>query len=138
MTIWLACLALLFNVLNGLLPAMAGGMSVGKTIGDISSVGNKPGVLEVCSVEGVKLIDAVTGKFIKLVPGKPAQDQQHMAVHCAYCLPHAGHDFVLPGSVASLPQLNMPEAAPLLFYQSPHTLFAWIAAQPRGPPVYLV
>lgn len=128
LTIWLACLALLFN---GLLPAMAGGM-----VGNIS-VGSQPGVVEVCSVDGVKLIDAVTGKLIKLVAGKSAQDKQHMAAHCAYCLPHAGHDFVLPGSFACLPQGNLAEAAPLLFYQSPHTLFIWTAAQPRGPPAWL-
>lgn len=125
LTIWLACLALLFN---GLLPAMAGGM-VGNT-----SVGSQPGVVEVCSVDGVKLIDAVTGKLIKLVAGKSAQDKQHMAAHCAYCLPHAGYDFVLPGSFACLPQGSQAEAAPLLFYQSPHTLSIWTAAQPRGPP----
>ncbi len=126
LTIWLACFALLFN---GLLPAMAGGMDV------TTAVGSTPGVVEVCSIEGVKLIDAVTGKLIKLVAGKSAQDKQHMAAHCAYCLPHAGHDFVLPGSFACLPQGNLAEAAPLLFYQSPHTLFIWTAAQPRGPPV---
>lgn len=128
LTIWLACLALLFN---GLLPAMAGGM-----VGNIS-VGSQPGVVEVCSVDGVKLIDAVTGKLIKLVAGKSAQDKQHMAAHCAYCLPHAGHDFVLPGSFSCVSQDSLAEAAPLLFYKSPHTLFIWTAAQPRGPPGWL-
>ena len=129
LTIWLACFALLFN---GLLPAMAGGMVV-----DVRAVG-KPGVVEVCSVEGVKFIDVVTGKLIKLVAGKSAQDQQHMAAHCAYCVPHAGHDFVLPGQFADVPPGNVALAAPPLFYQSPHAVFIWTAAQPRGPPVYLM
>jgi|GEM_PF-428392 len=127
LTIWLACLALLFN---GLLPVMAGGMASG------ALAGNKPGVVEVCSVEGVKLIDAVTGKLIKLVAGKPGQEQRHMAAHCAYCLPHAGHDFVLPGLLADVAPGNVAEVIPPLFYLSSHTLFIWIAAQPRGPPPY--
>ncbi|PXX39990.1 hypothetical protein DFR42_109101 [Undibacterium pigrum] len=129
LTIWLACLALLVNVLSGLLPAMAGGMASG------TLAGSKPGVVEVCSVEGVKLIDAVTGKLIKLVAGKPGQDQRHMAAHCAYCLPHAGHDFVLPGLLADVAPGNGAEAMPPLFYLSSHILFIWIAAQPRGPPI---
>ena len=124
LTIWLACLALLFN---GLLPAMAGGMDVPVVVA--------PGVVEVCSVDGVKLVDAVTGKMIKLLAGKSAQDKQHMAAHCAYCLPHAGHDVVLPQTLSQPPQSDLAEAAPLLFYQSPHTLFIWTAAQARGPPV---
>ncbi|WP_162042114.1 DUF2946 domain-containing protein [Undibacterium sp. YM2] len=129
LTIWLACLALLFN---GLLPAMAGGMGAGVP------VVVAPGVVEVCSVEGVKLVDAVTGKLIKLVAGKSAQDKQHMAAHCAYCVLHAGHDFVLPGALSSPPEGKLAAAAPLLFYQSPHVLFIWTAAQPRGPPLHLV
>lgn len=129
---WLACLALLFN---GLLPAMAGGMGVDNAIG---SIGSKFGVLEVCSVDGVKLFDAVTGKLIKPVAGKSALGKQHLAAHCAYCLAHAGQDFVLHGPVAAMLQVNISESAPLLFYQSPHAVFIWTAAQPRGPPVYLM
>lgn len=123
--IWLACLALLFNAF---LPSLAGSMG-----GGCSEVRN--GVIEICSVQGVKLVDSATGKVLKVDALKTIQDKPRLHGHCAFCLPHTDHDFILPALAGAVKGKNLSEAFPSLFYQSPSTLFIWDSAQARAPPV---
>ncbi len=129
LTIWLACLAL---VLNTFLPLLANGLGAGMGFGGAVSKG---GVIEICSVQGVKLIDGATGRVLKIDALKSGQEKQHINAHCAFCLPHADHDFVLPVLASVAVATNLGEIVPALFYQSPQTLFIWDSAQARAPPV---
>lgn len=121
----LACLALL---LNAFLPSLAGSMGGGWSV-------VRNGVIEICSVQGVKLVDSATGKVLKVDALKIIQDKQRIHGHCAFCLPHTDHDFILPALAGAATGKNLSEAFPSLFYQSPSTLFIWDSAQARAPPV---
>ena len=55
--------------------------------------------------------------------------------HCPFCFTHAG-TFGLPVAASIvIPNPGAAAIAPLLFYRAPQPLFAWIAAQPRAPPI---
>ena len=54
--------------------------------------------------------------------------------HCPYCA-LGSVTAVLPSPTApALALLALTQAEPALFLRAPRTLFAWAAAQPRGPP----
>ncbi|MFZ6774382.1 DUF2946 domain-containing protein [Undibacterium sp. SXout7W] len=122
LTIWLACFAMLFN---GIVPSMASTVVPTKV---------KAGFIEICSAEGNKLFEIATGKFTKTSPDADSQQSKHGKVHCANCLPHADHHFLLPTNDSDAPNAGLSEAFPPLFYHSPQTLFSWASAQPRAPP----
>lgn len=122
LTIWLACFALLFN---GIVPSIANAMAPTKV---------KAGFIEICSVDGNKLFDTATGKFVKDSPDADPQQSKHAKAHCANCLPHADQPFLLPTHASDSPDMALSEAFPSLFYHSPQTLFSWASAQPRAPP----
>jgi hypothetical protein len=54
--------------------------------------------------------------------------------HCPYCLPHSDTTGLRPGTIDVPVTANDSISFPALFYQSPHPLFVWAAAQSRAPP----
>jgi hypothetical protein len=85
------------------------------------------GFAEVCTPQGMKVVALADGEQ------QPSSAAMHLE-HCPYCAV-AGTAAALPPAPLVLP-LPPAEAAlqPPLFLQAPSTLFAWAAAQPRGPP----
>lgn len=64
----------------------------------------------------------------------PATEHQAHFEHCPFC--HTGGaPAALPSAPYAVPVLAGMPPRPALFYQSPTPLFAWTAAQPRGPPL---
>lgn len=84
--------------------------------------------------------DATPWGLICSAPGSgPRSDPATSAVHaldaCAFCVV-AGDVPPLPAATPQLPRLPaLSQALPQLFLHAPCTLFAWLAAQPRGPPL---
>lgn len=52
---------------------------------------------------------------------------------CPYCRVHFDLP-VLPPTPAQLPHFKITSERPALFYRSPTPLYAWVVANPRGPP----
>lgn len=87
---------------------------------------------DICSASATKAAGAAE------TPGQPANGGGLHIEHCPLC-GHAGHTPVLPS--ASAAAFAAPVAAgfvPALFAHAPRPLFAWAAAQPRGPPNFLL
>ena len=88
-------------------------------------------LMAVCSAQGTRFIAAEAG-----MPGAPTDS--HTAPvqpleHCPWCHLQGADGAVPPAPVAL--QLAAPRAVvPRLFLAAPHTLHAWLAAQPRAPP----
>ncbi len=86
---------------------------------------------EICSVAGTRLVKVDSGAGVVI-------DQSDSAAvhvqHCPFCATHADGLAMLPSSrvVFSLPAAAAPY--PRLYYQSPHPLPVWTAAQSRAPP----
>lgn len=118
LTTWSVCLALLLNMFSPLLTPVSGN-----------------GVIEICSVQGVKRIDRVTGKPLTSDTLKPMQQKQHNDGHCALCLLHGDHNFMLPALASDIAIQKFSSTIPRQFYHSPQTLFNWDSAQARAPPV---
>ncbi|MFZ6814340.1 DUF2946 domain-containing protein [Undibacterium sp. Rencai35W] len=132
-TIWLACCALLLNVL---MPSMA--MPVRSQSGAL---------IEICSAVGNKWVDRVTGQVVKVTSvqaGKstgaasgltPDSGSQQASSHCALCLLHSDDQLFLPSVTAASVVPRFTQTFSALFYQSPQPLFSWVSANPRAPPV---
>lgn len=87
--------------------------------------------IEVCSAVGAKWVqpgDASTDTA-------PAPADAHPFEHCPYCSLHSDALAipVAPVVVALAPRLS--GRPPSAFLAAPRTLFAWLSAQPRAPPV---
>jgi hypothetical protein len=93
----------------------------------------KPGgtryiTVEVCSATGI----AMTHQMAVDDEGSmPASD--HGFEHCPFCQTGSS-PLVLPSASFQLPVLEGSNRHPPLFYTASTPLFAWTAAQPRGPP----
>lgn len=84
--------------------------------------------VEVCSATGI----ATTHQMAVDDTGDvPAAD--HGFEHCPFCQTGAS-PVVLPSASFQLPVLAGADRHPPLFYSASTPLFAWTAAQPRGPP----
>lgn len=83
--------------------------------------------------------DATPWGLICSAPGSgqrsdPASSAVHALDACAFCVVAADAP-PLPAATLPLPRLPaLSQALPRLFLHAPRTLFAWHAAQPRGPP----
>jgi hypothetical protein len=89
------------------------------------------GWAEVCTAFGTEFVRADDGAGD--APGGNAPNG-HLGLHCPWCSSHVT-TLGMPPVASALPAL-VPFATdpPELFLNAPHTLFAWTAAQPRGPP----
>lgn len=87
--------------------------------------------VELCTEDGMRMV-AVDAHGTP-DPGVPGSG--HAQAHCPACLlpPHGYAPLpVLPSWV---PEPLFAHAAPAAFLQAPRTQHAWLAAQPRGPPL---
>jgi uncharacterized protein involved in copper resistance len=128
--VWLACLAILLNVLA---PSISHAISQAKH----SQTTHLPASsMEICSMDGDHSVMAADEQ-----PQAPADSPDnphvHAASHCPFCSSHGGN-VALPSS--AMPALFGSAGAailPVLFYHAPRPLFAWATAHPRAPPATL-
>ncbi|HEY8118505.1 MAG TPA: DUF2946 domain-containing protein [Methylophilaceae bacterium] len=111
--------------------------SFAPTISNALAAKSKTPWQEICSVQGIKYIPAISGGLSKVTQNQaPQQDGRilHME-HCPYCFMHAGSVGLILDNSPVIAQLNLKLLFPRLFYQSPYPLFAWVSSNPRAPPV---
>lgn len=117
LTSWIAVLAIL-------MAALAPSMS--------HALGAKYGasLIEVCTSMGAKWVQGDSGSTDQA----PLSGDAQVSEHCPCCSLHANAIAIpaAPLTLALAPAL--PELLPTAFLAAPHTLFAWLAAQPRAPP----
>jgi hypothetical protein len=116
--VWLALFAVL---LNALAPTVSHALAA-----------SRPAIpLDVCSVDG--------GTSFAVAAALLVQDEHAgMGVldDCGYCLTHAGSHGLPPPVHAPLALVEGTEPRPFLFHHAPRPLAVWLAAVPRGPPVF--
>jgi hypothetical protein len=117
---WIACIAILFGAMA---PSISHAMSAG------------PGTTwtEICSISGTKFVKATSATDD--VSDHTQPDFGH-AEHCPFCGTHAGSFALLPTAGFSIPLIESQKTHPFLFFQSPHPLAIWTAAQSRAPPSF--
>jgi hypothetical protein len=116
--VWLALFAVL---LNALAPTVSHALAA-----------SRPAIsVDVCSVDGGAPFAAAAALLMQDDHGAMG-----LAGDCGYCLTHAG-SHGLPPPVHSLfvPVLGA-EPRPFLYHHAPRPLAIWLAAVPRGPPVF--
>jgi hypothetical protein len=123
LTVWIASFAIL---LAALAP------SISHAVAAAQGVPN--GWMEICTIEGAKLVQIDDGQPSRSTPGKG--DKATHFEHCPFCLSHAVSPALLPTADFTIPVVEGSAFLPLLFYQASHPLFAWTAAQPRAPPAF--
>lgn len=119
--IWIACFAILMNVLAPSVSHALAAVRADVPGGDICFTA--PGLR---SGPAIEAIDLVAGQFDHSDAG--------MMQDCGYCLPHAGSYSLMPNQVTGIAILGGHELRPFLFYRAPQPLLALTAAPPRGPP----
>jgi len=67
---------------------------------------------------------------------EPASGAAAHLEHCPMCSV-AGHAAGMPPAPLSFAAPAVTEGRPRLFYAAPRPLFAWLAAQPRAPPLFV-
>lgn len=118
--VWIAVLAIL---LATLMPAISHAM--------VSRAIDTSAMHEICTSEGIKLATH---------SDHGDQHQQHSEQgmhleHCPYCITSAA-SAALPSKTFCMPVIVGTQLVPSLFLEAAHPLFAWAAAQPRGPPAH--
>ena len=119
LTSWIAVLAVL-------MAALAPSIS--------HALGAKNGAswVEVCSTVGAKWVQPDGSSTDKA----PASGDVHPFEHCPYCSLHANAIAIPPAPLALAPTLALSHLVPSAFLAAPHTLHAWVSAQPRAPPQF--
>lgn len=116
--VWLALFAVL---LNALAPTVSHALAA-----------SRPALpVDVCSVDGGAPFAAAAALLMQDDHGAMG-----LAGDCGYCLAHAGsHGLPPPVHSLHVPALGA-EPRPFLFHHAPRPLAIWLAAVPRGPPVF--
>lgn len=118
LSVWIALMAILFSALA---PSISQAISADRSAGTWS---------EICSASGIKRVPALDADDAT----QPAKKWPQHWQQCAYCATHGGTFALLPPAAVTLPVLRGHDSYPSLFYTAAAPLFAWHAAQPRGPP----
>ncbi|NHZ42107.1 DUF2946 domain-containing protein [Massilia sp. CCM 8693] len=122
--IWIACLAILMNVLA---PSISHALAAVRA--------DSPGA-DICFTDpGMRAAPAV--EAISFVAAQLEHSDAGMMQDCGYCLPHAGSYSLMPNQITGMAILGGHELRPFLFYRAPQPLLALTAAPPRGPPSVL-
>lgn len=116
---WCATLAMLMAVLA---PTVSRGLA--------TAPGSTPIWAEICSVSDSKSRNDAAAVWDHSAPSRLALHFDH----CPYCHFDGDMPALLAASASPLLATLTPSLHPLLFFQAPHTLHAWSAAQPRAPP----
>lgn len=117
--VWIAFVAILFGPLA---PSVSHAIAANNT--------QTASWLEICSADGMRFIQ-IDGQLAD--PSAPSEHGLHME-DCPFCLNHAGAHGLPPSNNYTMPVADRADIQPSLFYQSPHPLFIWSAAQSRAPP----
>ena len=122
--IWIACLAILMNVLA---PSISHALAAVRA--------DSPGA-DICftdpAMRAAPAVDAIS-----FVAAQLDHSEAGMMQDCGYCLPHAGSYSLMPKQITGMAILGGHELRPFLFYRAPQPLLALTAAPPRGPPSVL-
>ncbi|MCE3602843.1 DUF2946 domain-containing protein [Massilia sp. P8910] len=119
--IWIACFAILMNVLA---PSISHALAAVR--GDAASA-------DICLTDpSARATPGV--QAVSLLADQHAHTDAGMMEDCGYCLPHAGSYSLMPNAITGLAILGGHELRPFLFYRAPQPLLALTAAPPRGPP----
>ncbi|NHZ93756.1 DUF2946 domain-containing protein [Massilia sp. CCM 8733] len=122
--IWIACLAILMNVLA---PSISHALAAVRA--------DSPGA-DICFTDAsARAAPAV--EAISFVAAQLDHSEAGMMQDCGYCLPHAGSYSLMPNQITGMAILGGHELRPFLFYRAPQPLLALTAAPPRGPPAVL-
>ena len=122
--IWIACFAILMNVLA---PSISHALAAVR--GDAASA-------DICLTDpSARATPGV--QAVSLLADQMSHTGAGMMEDCGYCLPHAGSYSLMPNAITGLAILGGHELRPFLFYRAPQPLLALIAAPPRGPPAIL-
>ena len=122
--IWIACFAILMNVLA---PSISHAVAAARA--------GSPGA-DICFTDAnARTAPAI--EAIAFVADQLDHSEAGMMRDCGYCLPHAGSYSLMPNQVTGLAILGGHELRPFLFYRAPQPLLALTAAPPRGPPAVL-
>ncbi len=116
--IWIACIAILLNVLT---PSISHALS---------SINHGRNWIEVCTVDGTKVIAADQAALMK----SPLGALFHHLEHCPFCVSDASAP-PLPGlAVAPFAIAGAYSLLPGLYYRAPAPLFSYSQSNPRAPP----
>jgi hypothetical protein len=116
--VWLALFAVL---LNALAPTVSHALAA-----------SRPAIpVDVCSVDGGAPFATAAALLMQDDHGAMG-----LAGDCGYCLAHAGSHGVPPSLRPLLVPALGAEPRPFLFHHAPRPLAIWLAAVPRGPPVF--
>ena len=115
LALWIASLAILFGTLA---PAALQALSAAGGVW-----------AEVCSASGARWVRVGDAS-----PGGAPADTGHVLGHCPLCSLHTPTLGLPPAHASGLPPALASFAVPALFLAAPRPLFAWLSAQPRGPP----
>jgi Protein of unknown function (DUF2946) len=95
--------------------------------------GRSPNVLQICTAEGMRWVDAATGDVSDADPASGSLGA-HSLEHCPYCNAQSPWA-ALPSADRTVDAADAPiQALPQRFLQAPRTAHAWRPAQPRAPP----
>jgi hypothetical protein len=117
--VWIAGLAILFG---SLAPAISHALAAASP---------RAARLEICTRAGIMLVP-VSDTAARESPLGLMQD--HLQ-HCPCCRAQDGPFALLPPLQLTFAILGGHDLFPALFYEAPHPLFSWSAANPRAPPV---
>ena len=123
---WFACLAILLNALSP---------SLSYAFASLHANANGAAV-EICSASGAVYTQADLASAFKGTSAAKSTTYSvlHHIEHCPFCMNHAGSVGLPPPSASPLAAVTGHDAYPALFYQAPQAQFAWLSANPRGPP----
>lgn len=117
--VWIASVVIL---LGSLAPSFAQALGAGSSDGFWT---------EVCTSLGTQRVLIDEGSS----PG-PAEQADHALQHCPYCSLQVTDLALPPPRPVPLAILRLSFGAPEPFLAAPRTLFAWVSAQPRAPPLH--
>jgi hypothetical protein len=117
LTVWLGCFAIL---LAALAPSISHALAFANQSNSFAT--------EICTAEGLQSMGMYESH-----DSSPTQHDLHFE-DCPFCSTHAASAGLVPSPEWVLPFSEGMSIRPALFYQSPHPLFIWAAAQSRAPP----
>jgi hypothetical protein len=85
---------------------------------------------EVCTAQGSKWVQGDSDAADGSVPAA-----EHALEHCPYCSIHSSTIGIPAAPLLDLAAADLAHATPSAFLAAPHTLHAWLSAQPRAPPL---
>lgn len=89
-------------------------------------------MVEVCTTDGLRMVPNADGQASPHTPAHHADAFER----CAHCVLGAAPLVSTPMAPVWYTPDPRAQALPALFWQAPHTLHVWAAAQPRAPPVH--